>query len=407
MKKLWLLLLCVLLPLAIDSLIALPSVAPVAVIASEPAPPPVEEREPSAHPSVYMPSEELSLEETVYAYFEQQYLAYANLSYIDISGMVDVEQSQNRNALVWLQTLIQRRRLLSENNLCYVETRQFPYDITFLAEDELADDRTAFWRNRNLADDNEHMLHFVITGEPGRAYPPMMAVNAQQTMRFREVDGIWKMTLHYYPGSVRRYRRDAVLQLPAEESMLADLRKEFANTTCDPSPLPSNAKPYTGAAAARYAKKYTETPNPGFYNIGDWMGNCANFISQCIWYGFGSGEEMPNMYARENMTASWYAGSGGGSPAWENVDYFWQYAVGGQGLYGHILEGVSALEQGDIVQTRSGGNNSGDEDDFNHSLLVVDKETLLLAQNSPGCFVYYSDIVNVEARFFRPAYLKY
>ena len=45
------------------------------------------------------------------------------------------------------------------------------------------------------------------------------------------------------------------------------------------------------------------------------------------------------------------------------------------------------------------------EEKYTHALLVVDSEKLMLAQNSPACFVYYSDLVNNYARFIRPVSL--
>ena len=103
------------------------------------------------------------------------------------------------------------------------------------------------------------------------------------------------------------------------------------------------------------------------------------------------------------MTAAWFAGAGGGSPAWENVGYFWDYIMGGGNLRGQQLTSVSELKLGDVIQTRT--YNNADDAGYSHSLMVVDKDTLMLAQNSPGCFVYYSDVFNVDTRIVRPAYL--
>ena len=72
----------------------------------------------SRQTTVFIPEENLTAQETIDAYFRQQYNAYTSLSYIDISRLLDTTQEVNQNFLVWLQTLIQRRRLLAENNLC-------------------------------------------------------------------------------------------------------------------------------------------------------------------------------------------------------------------------------------------------------------------------------------------------
>ncbi|KUO60135.1 MAG: hypothetical protein APF84_00060 [Gracilibacter sp. BRH_c7a] len=354
---------------------------------------------------VYTPSQPLTMEETIEQFFEQQYNAYADLQYIDISYLLDMNQVRLRNSLIWLETLIQRRSLIEEHQLAFVETAKYPYKITY--DNEPRDQRMEFWTRRGLINEDEVIVHFTITGEKGQAYPPLMAVNSQHTMRLNEIDGVWKITFHYFPGATRRFHQNNSLILPSEEEMLADLMEEFRASPDNSSartPLQSNTSTYDGVRAAQYAKKYSESRNPAFYDIEDWLGNCANFISQSLLAGLGTGELTD--IQRENMTSQWYAGEGGGSPAWENVEYFWEYAtesqgIQDQGLHGEVVETISELELGGIVQVRTGKTGRNDEN-FNHSLILVDSSTLLLAQNSPDCFVYYSDLVNVDARFFNP-----
>ena len=103
------------------------------------------------------------------------------------------------------------------------------------------------------------------------------------------------------------------------------LRMEFARLAADTAPgAPAGAALYDGKAAAAYAARWMQPPNPAYYDIGDWIGNCANFTSQCIRAGFGGGDSPQGGAA---MTDEWFAGAGGGSPAWENVGKFWDYAM--------------------------------------------------------------------------------
>jgi hypothetical protein len=345
----------------------------------------------------------------VETYLEQVYVGYAALQYVDILSLFDRREQLSQSLAVWLQTLIQRRRLLEETGLCYVETEQFPYTVTFIEPEELDDERVDFWSRFNSTDEDELTLHFVVTGEAGKAYPPLFAVNAEHTVRLKRVGGEWYITFHYFPGSRRKFAMGgAKLTLPSEEEMLAALKTEFAPspTKITPAAAPAGAAVYSGALAAQYAYEYGETGNPDFYHIGDWMGDCANFVSQCVWAGFR--ESWPDGGI---MTNDWFAADGGGSPAWENVGYFWSYATGGNELIGEELPGIAAVTAGDVIQTRSripdpAAEEEEDEEEerFNHSLLVVDSETLLLAQHSPSAFVYYSDILNVDTRFYRPGY---
>lgn len=359
--------------------------------------------------NVYIPTHPLTKEETIQQFFEQQYNAYTSLQYINISYLLDMSQTRIQNSLVWLEALIQRRRLIAQHQLCYVETAKYPYIITYQEYPE--DGRMDFWRNRGIDNGEEVLVHFTITGEKGRAYPPFLAINGQHTMRLKQIDGVWKITFHYYPGA-SRLRTKNPLVLLSEEEMLADLRKEFKELSPGPSSderkIPAMAAPYSGARAVEYARIYTESPNPAFYDIEDWTGNCANFTSQSLWYGFGP-DNRANISRRENMTSRWYAGQGGGSPAWENVEEFWNYATEPRdpqepGMHGEVAETIFGLEIGGIIQSRSGRFRNTDER-FNHNLLLVDKSTLLLAQNTPDCFIYYSDLADVDTRFFNPQYL--
>ena len=366
--------------------------------------PEVSEPEESPLPSVYiLPEGGLTLEETVYVYFDQQYRSYAACQDIDLRAILDTHMPSIRNGIQWSAMLNQRRRLLKEMDLCYVETEMFPYTIRFLSEEELNDDRLRYWNAEELTAHGEVMLHFVVEGEKGYAYPPIMAVNAQHTMRFYQENGVWKLMFHYFPGAVRKFMREDSFRSYSDEEMRQKLQEEFApvdvTKVSAAAPAPENAVVYRAEDAAAYAKQYSEYYNDDFYLIDDWMGDCANFTSQCIWSGF----------PQNAMDAQWYAGDGGGSPAWENVDYFWTYAFSGNSLVGQEIGGIDDARTGDLIQTSASGisvtDRTDDENHFNHSLMIVDSEKWILAQHSPGNFLYYSDLVNVKTRIFRPRYL--
>lgn len=384
----------------------------------KPARPQPAQPKPAPGRRLYTPPAGLTVEQTVQAYFEQHYLAYTELEYIDYSALMDTGLLSIYNNVRWTEALIQRRRLLWEHDLCYVDTAAYPYSIEYIEPEDLADPRLSYWNTRKMVSNGEVLVHFVIRGEEGKAYSPLMAVGAQHTMRLLQIDGEWRIVFHYFPGSIRKFLRNRPLSVPSEQEMLAALHREFEQTDSGhPPDSPPAARPYHGVAAAEYAWLHTEQPNSAFYHVGEWLGNCANFTSQCIWYGFGDGEQMPALGERESMSAGWYGGEGGGSPAWENVEAFWQHATQSGEMGTQVLQGIAEAQQGDLLQTSSGAPYNPEEmpDEYeqdeeqparyNHSLLVVDADTLLLAQNSPGCFVYYSDILFVETRILRPVYL--
>lgn len=346
----------------------------------------------SDEPEVYIPMDGMTIEQVAEAYFEQHYIAYSSLRHIDTSAILDMKKQANINMLDWSEMLIMRRRLIKENDFCYVETEMLPYAIEYDSEAE--DDRMDFWHRRN-ANLGDAVLHFRIKGEAGKAYPPIMAMNSQHSMFFEKIDGVWKVTMHYFPGSIRKFTRAGNIAVLDEDEMLESLMDEFEpQSFSEPPEIPNNAVLYDADAAVSYALDYTEHENPDFYRIIDWVGNCANFVSQCVSEGFGGGAE--------SMTADWNGGDGG-TPAWENVNYFWSSFTGSERLAGQILAGAWELENGDIIQTQIAS--TTEEERFTHMLIVTDEKKLMLSQNTPACFVYYSDLVNLNTRMVRPVFL--
>lgn len=347
----------------------------------------------------------LTPRETIEQFFDRQYEAYTSLQYQAVDDLLDMSKLRNRNEEVWLKTLIQRRELIAEHNLCFISTEHIPYTITF--NKYANDERMQVWKQMNDFSKDEQTIHFTITGQKDCVYPPFFALNAQHTMRLKQIDGRWVITFHFFPGAERKFGFQTALTVPTQQRMLNQLKQEFKIRPVHISNLqvnaPDNAILYQGKRAAEYAKTYIESANPAFYCIGDWMGNCSNFASQCIWYGFCKGIQPDE--PQEFMTSEWFAGTGGGSPAWENVEHFWNYATEekSSGLMGEVVDSIHQLKPGGLIQVCTKGSAYSDEG-YNHSLMMVDPITLTLAQNTPNCFVYYSDLVYTDIRFFNPTY---
>ncbi len=405
-------LLCALVALTLFSCARTPVQSPPEPAAQSPIPSqPQPDLPPMEQPARYEPSHPLTPQETVKAYFAQQYQSYTAMSYTDLGAIVDYTRQGMKNADIWLQTLLLRRRLIAEQGSCFVATKQLPYTVTF--EEEPETDHLLRWQagfaNPLEKDESSALLHVRVTGQQDACYPPMLALNAQHTFVLFQTDGVWKIVFHYYPGSVRRFELGQQLTLPDEQQMRDALAREFTVlSTPDEHTPPTGCAVYNGVRAAAYAQTYLVTKKRGFYRIGDWMGNCQNFVSQCMWWGFSGGQPV-SIAAYDNMTNRWYAGGGGGSPAWENVGRFWDdvtrhKARSSAGVHGSVFTGALQLRVGDIVQLCTGAPTEGEEE-YHHSLIVVDEDTLLLAQNSPDCLVYYSDLIQTATRYFRPAYL--
>ncbi|GHV19628.1 hypothetical protein FACS189425_10360 [Clostridia bacterium] len=118
---------------------------------------------------------------------------------------------------------------------------------------------------------------------------------------------------------------------------------------------------YNREKAAEYAKAWALGRNPKYYNFDKLGGDCTNFISQCIFAGFG---EMN--YTRDT---GWYFNSiNDRAAAWSSVEFLHKFLTKNKGRGPKAIEKVidKNLEIGDIIQLSFDGNI------FGHSLLVVD-----------------------------------
>lgn len=120
---------------------------------------------------------------------------------------------------------------------------------------------------------------------------------------------------------------------------------------------------YNRQKAYEYAKKWAYSRNPKFYNYDPVGGDCTNFVSQCIFAGYG---EMD--YNKNN---GWYYINGNDkSPSWTGVEFLYKFLITNKGVgpKGEETE-VSKLEIGDVIQL------SFDGIKFSHTVIVVQNGT--------------------------------
>ena len=120
---------------------------------------------------------------------------------------------------------------------------------------------------------------------------------------------------------------------------------------------------YNRQEVLEYAKKWTYSRNPKYYNFDPVGGDCTNFASQCIFSGI---HEMN--YNRQN---GWYYINGNNkSPSWTGVEFLYNFLItnNAAGPEGEETS-INRLEIGDIVQL------SFDGEQYSHTLVVVKNET--------------------------------
>jgi hypothetical protein len=144
--------------------------------------------------------------------------------------------------------------------------------------------------------------------------------------------------------------------------------------------------PYQPAKAVAYALRFATQPSSIFYYFN--AGDCANFVSQCVWAGYGG---YPSPYDHETLRRNalrmirmvsrvWAADSGGASANWSNVGAFFHYATDMSKRYGPQGKGgnnqrpfyelpADQIYPGDVLQFAHPGSGGA----YTHSALVTYK----------------------------------
>lgn len=119
-------------------------------------------------------------------------------------------------------------------------------------------------------------------------------------------------------------------------------------------------KPYNREAALAYARKWSFSRNPSYYDFSEIGGDCTNFISQCIFEG--SRVMNPTKYL------GWYYYSvHERSASWTGVPFFYKFMVNNEGI-GPFMREVqfpTELIPGDVILFGNEGKG------WHHNLLVL------------------------------------
>ena len=127
---------------------------------------------------------------------------------------------------------------------------------------------------------------------------------------------------------------------------------------------------YNRVKVYEYAKKWAYGRNPKYYNYDAIGGDCTNFVSQCIFAGYGQ--------MNYNKINGWYYINGNDkSPSWTGVRFLYNFLISnkGNGPKGVNVD-INKLEIGDVIQL------SFNKIDYTHSLVVVQNGT-----NSNNTFI--------------------
>lgn len=166
-----------------------------------------------------------------------------------------------------------------------------------------------------------------------------------------------------------RLTREDILSLAYQNGTLSQIKVEP-----EIAPYAASSYRYKPGLAARWALTYAGNLDDDdayfYYNSG---GNCQNFVSQCVWAGYGGaiagdGDIAQNITNKVRMvsgSSGWYGKKTSvGTSAWASVNSFWNYVTSNPSLGpkgtgyndGGIYTNLDAdtLMEGRILQLRSG-----------------------------------------------------
>ena len=153
---------------------------------------------------------------------------------------------------------------------------------------------------------------------------------------------------------------------------------------------------YNRQKVYEYAKKWAYGRNPQYYNYDPVGGDCTNFVSQCIFAGYGQ--------MNYNLNNGWYYINGNNkSPSWTGVKYLYNFLVNNKDIGPKGIDNtINNLEIGDIVQLSFDGIN------FYHSVIVVKKgsnenNTLISAHTFDA---FEKSIADYGARIYRCVHIQ-
>jgi hypothetical protein len=152
-------------------------------------------------------------------------------------------------------------------------------------------------------------------------------------------------------------------------------------------------KQYDRKKALEYAKKWAKGRNPDYYDFEKLGGDCTNFISQCLFAGFGT----MNYYKY-----GWYYKSlNSRSASWAGVEFLYRFLANnrGPGPKGKSAD-IKELVPGDIIQLNLNGVS------FSHSLIVLQTNgtpqgTFVATHSYDTYGKRLSEYVYINARFIK------
>ena len=337
------------------------------------------------------------IKSVINAFYDISYESWSKKETIDFSSVLDTNSFFGENYILAFDEINRQKKYMLEKGYC--SDCFVPIDIIISCEDIQFDKSIA-------------RATVVINGNCELCYPWFVCLGDNEIVLSKN-DKTWIITsisnedVFFYTLNNDKFSHVNDIELfdrIDKENEKCDNITEGKTMIDDDNTIKSNPyvdHQYSASRAVKYAKKFVSNGNSHFYSISG--GDCTNFISQCVSYGFGSTSSYTNSSSYRMTSGIWSAGSGGGFPAWESVSNHWTYMLQGKAGQEGPRASVrtwSSLINGDIMQIDFTSNGS-----YDHSTICVSKADNKFAQHTSNGYRYYSDYTGTK-RFYHPSYFR-
>lgn len=196
-------------------------------------------------------------------------------------------------------------------------------------------------------DNNTHI--FTLTSKNGN----MLIVNDEYTDEFRDC--------YNCEADLVKLVSNIPQELAAYNIKQASNKSNEKNISITRSVPGDTYVAYNRTAAANYARQYSTNYNTNFISFAASHSDCQNFVSQCVWSGFGgvNNSTSINSHAIPMISYNWYADKTNCVSNWSYIPSFTSlitsnYNSNGYGVRGYY-ENIGNVRVGDLIVDPGGG----------------------------------------------------
>lgn len=330
------------------------------------------------------------VQEVIEKFYNLSYESIIEMDMKDMSSVLNEDSLFGRNYSIYLKEIIAQNKYSFEAGYTDFKPAKMPFTVS-IEKVEFEDSKAQVTVNVTGVDNEGYPLFIC----QGKNIFVLNYENRQYLIESLQADDVFIKMLNEKQfkevDAQSIYKRvDQEYSFPGKTSARENDLKAY----------PYQDHSYSSSRAVKYANQFVSTGNSYFYTAG---ADCTNFVSQCIAYGFGSGNSYSSANSYRMVSGIWSAGSGGGYPAWESVGTHWNYmfqSKTNQDGPRVSSRSWSTLSNGGIMQIDFDSDGT-----YDHSVICVSKSLGKFAQHTVNHYNYYQNYTG-NKRFYQPLYFR-